>query len=177
MNCTVISASFARGDGYTRASLQLKNGGSMIFILPDKGVSVSELYADADRLKESFEGGTALNGEVVWQIPKFDFGSSLDAAAMLKQLSASSLFDYKADFSGISDSPLFISAINQQTHIAIDENGVEASAFTEISFAEANEFENRKKMDEHEKTLSIKSLNPLRKNNKRKGGERYATGR
>lgn len=135
MNSTFISASFARGDGFTRASLQLKNGGSMIFILPDKGVSVSELYADADRLRQSFEGGTELNGEVVWQIPKFDFSSSLDAAAMLKQLSVSAPFDSRADFSGISSSPLFVSSVNQQTHIAIDEKGIEAAAFTDISFA------------------------------------------
>ena len=38
-----------------------------------------------------------------------------------------------ADFSGISDQkPLGLSDVVQEVHIGIDENGVEAAAFTEI---------------------------------------------
>ena len=40
----------------------------------------------------------------------------------------------------------FISGINQETHIAIDENGVEASAFTQIDYAGAAMPEGRAEM-------------------------------
>lgn len=40
-----------------------------------------------------------------------------------------------ADFSGITDGIAFISGVKQQTYISIDENGVEASAFTNIAYA------------------------------------------
>ena len=43
-----------------------------------------------------------------------------------------------ADFSGISDQkPLGLSDVAQEVHIGIDENGVEAAAFTEILWAGA----------------------------------------
>ena len=46
-------------------------------------------------------------------------------------------FDSDADFSGISDRAAFISAVKQETYIAIDEVGVEASAFTQIDYCGA----------------------------------------
>lgn len=39
-----------------------------------------------------------------------------------------------ADFSGISDMAASIGAVKQETYIAIDENGVEASAYTELDY-------------------------------------------
>jgi serine protease inhibitor len=56
----------------------------------------------------------------------------------LKALGISSAFSLEsADFSGMTDAPAFISGVKQETHISIDENGVEASAFTEIAYAGA----------------------------------------
>ena len=97
----------------------------MVFILPDEGVSPYELFSSPERMREAFEGGQAGNGEVVWQIPKLDFGSTLDLADTLKKLGVNAAFERDADFSGITDHMAFISRIRQETHIAIDENGVE----------------------------------------------------
>jgi serpin B len=52
----------------------------------------------------------------------------------LKLLGMKSAFDINADFTGITDGGAFISDVNQQTHITIDEKGVEAAAFTRIDF-------------------------------------------
>ncbi|MDD4493848.1 MAG: serpin family protein [Eubacteriales bacterium] len=137
MNQTFGSAAFTKGDDFTRAGLVLKSHNQMIFILPDEGVSPYDLLSSPERMKEAFEGGKGFNGEVVWKIPKFSFGSKLEVTDVLKSLGVKSAFSADADFSGITDHMAFITGINQETHIAIDEKGVEASAFTEIMYAGA----------------------------------------
>lgn len=136
MNMTYGSHGFSRGDGYTRSSLNLKENGSMIFILPNEGVAVSELVSSPQKLEEIFTQGEGKNGEVVWSVPKFEYGSSFNLIDTLKVLGITSAFSLEsADFSAITAVPAFISGIKQETHISIDENGVEASAFTKIDYA------------------------------------------
>jgi serpin B len=88
-------------------------------------------------MKQTFEGGESFNGEVVWKIPKFSFGSNLTLANMLNSLGVNSAFTADADFSGITDHMAYITDVRQETHIAIDEDGVEASAYTQINYAGA----------------------------------------
>lgn len=135
MNQTDASGSFYKGEGFVRSALSLKNGGEMIFILPDKGVSAQALLSTPQKMQNAFEGGEERNGEVVWKIPKFGFGAKLQPADALKSLGMTAAFEQSADFSGITDQTAFISNIRQETHIAVDEKGVEASAFTEVAMA------------------------------------------
>ncbi|MDW2800895.1 serpin family protein [Clostridium boliviensis] len=135
MNQTFGSAGFTKGKGYTRAGLSLKNAGQMIFILPDEGVSPYDLITSAEQMKEVFEGGESFNGEVVWKIPKFSFSSKLSMTDLLKELGVKSAFTPDADFTGITDHMAYITGILQETRISIDEDGVEASAFTQINYA------------------------------------------
>lgn len=134
MNSRYDSARFAKGDGFTRSGLGLKNGGRMVFILPDEGISPRQLLSTPEKVKTVFEDGESKSGEVVWQIPKFSFESKLNLTDMLKTSGVNSAFSKNADFSGITDNMAFISNILQETHIAIDEKGVEAAAFTKIDY-------------------------------------------
>jgi len=134
MNQINGSADFSTGDGFTRAALQLKSWGSMMFVLPDQDVPLTELISTPAKLKESLEGGQSSHGKVTWKIPKFNYDGRLDLVDILKDLGVKAAFGGDADFSGITDHQAFISSIIQNTHIAIDENGVEASAFTKIDF-------------------------------------------
>lgn len=134
MNNTFPAATFFRGHGYTRSALSLKNSGQMVFILPDEGVSPKELISSPEKMKEAFEGGEVACGEVVWKVPKFSFGSKMDLADTVKSLGVKSAFEREADFSAITDHEAFFSQISQNTHISIDENGVEASAFTDLDY-------------------------------------------
>ena len=133
-------ADFARGENYTRAALPLKGGGEMVFILPDEGVSPDGLASSPEALKEAFEGGETDSGLVIWEIPKFSFDTMLTSEIInrLKELGAASAFDaLKADFSALTDDmSTYISGITQETFIEINENGVEASAYTAIEIAE-----------------------------------------
>jgi len=137
MNMTYGTHSFSDGDGFLRSGLALKNGGEMVFILPDEGVSIDTLLASPEKVQEIFEGGDYRNGEVVFQVPKFEFDSTFDMIDTLKSLGIQSAFAAGADFSGITDGTAFISGVRQDTHIAIDEIGVEASAFTQIEYSGA----------------------------------------
>ncbi|NLL01216.1 MAG: serpin family protein, partial [Clostridiales bacterium] len=137
MNKTYGSAGFTRGKDFTRASLQLKNSGQMVFILPDEGVSPYELIASSEKMKQTFEGGEGSYGEVVWRIPKFSFSSSLTLTNMLINLGVTSAFTRDADFSGITDHLAYVTDVLQETYIGIDEDGVEASAYTQINYAGA----------------------------------------
>jgi len=137
MNKTFSSAGFSKGNGFTRAGLGLKNGGQMVFILPDDGVSLYDLLSSPQQMQETFEGGDGFSGEVVWKIPKFSFGSNLLLNDVLKRLGVSSAFTPDADFSGITNHMAYITGIQQETHISIDEDGIEASAFTQIAYSGA----------------------------------------
>ncbi|HHZ12860.1 MAG TPA: serpin family protein [Clostridiales bacterium] len=146
MNQTFGSAGFARGDGFTRSSLGLKNAGRMIFILPDEGITPYDLLSSPEQMREAFEGGEEFYGEVVWKVPKFKFGTSLKLLDVIRDLGVNSAFERDADFSGIADHMAFITDIRQDTHISIDEDGVEASAFTQIDYCGAALPEDRAEM-------------------------------
>ncbi len=135
MHSSYFSASFARGEGFTRSSLSLKNESRMVFILPDEGVSVHDLLASPKKLEAAFTGGRNSWGEVVWQIPKFSYSTKLDLNETLQGLGVESAFTREADFTGITEHQAFINEVSQETHIEINEEGVVASAFTHIAYA------------------------------------------
>lgn len=124
------------GNGFTRASLSLRHSGEMVFILPDEGVSTTELLSDPAAFEEMFypkayEEFTSC--QLSWSVPKFSFGCEHDLKDMLISLGLETAFDLStADFSGISIIEPYLSEAKQGTHIGINEDGVEAAAYTEI---------------------------------------------
>ncbi len=139
MNRENGSTGFRKGENFTASELALKNG-AMVFVLPDEGVGVQELVQSEETLREALSGTNGQSvGEVVWKVPKFSYGYKAEGMKeMLQTLGLNEAFGESADFSGISDQkPLGLSDVAQEVHIGIDENGVEAAAFTEILWAGA----------------------------------------
>ncbi|MDD2427150.1 MAG: serpin family protein [Eubacteriales bacterium] len=135
MNQSQESNSYVRGENYTRAALPLKNGSEMIFVLPDTDVSPYDLVASSEKLEATFTAGESLAGEVVWKLPKFTFETKMDLKETMQELGVKEAFTENADFSQLTPQTLiYISDIKQDTYIAVDENGVEAAAFTQINF-------------------------------------------
>lgn len=130
MHRTDSMGEYIRGQDYTKAYLRLSQG-KMIFVLPDEGVDVDTLLTEA-RLWEIFENGAYQDAEVRWSVPKFETDAAYDLEEMLQQLGVTTAFTERADFSAISDSALFLSKVQQGTHIAVNEEGVEAAAYTMI---------------------------------------------
>lgn len=141
VTCSFMNAirdqGFMRGENYTASMVSMKNFGSMWFILPDEGVSTDDILSSAETLEEILTGETNGYGMVTFSIPKFEFSSKFDLADALKSLGMNEAFESTADFSGISDQAAFISDVKQETYITIDENGLEASAFTQIDYCGA----------------------------------------
>lgn len=57
MNQTMGSTGFSKGKNFTRSALGLKNGGQMVFILPDEDVSPYDLFSSYEQIKKIFEEG------------------------------------------------------------------------------------------------------------------------
>ncbi|HMA94724.1 MAG TPA: serpin family protein [Polyangiaceae bacterium] len=66
-------------------------------------------------------------------LPKFKIATDqLDLNAALSQLGMQAAFGNAANFTGITDSPLFISKVVQKAFIGVDEKGTEAAAATAV---------------------------------------------
>ncbi len=137
LNSRYDSYRYVVGDNYISSSLALKDGAGMFFILPDEGVAPRELLSSAQSVDEIINNENAFAGEVIWQIPKFSFDSTINARETLELLGLESAFNQNPDFSAITAGIAFIDNISEDTHIAIDKKGVTASAFTEIQYAGA----------------------------------------
>ena len=128
MHRTDSMGSYVRGEGYTKAYLRLSRG-TMTVILPDEDVAVDDLLTE-EQLWDMFENNDYQSAEVRWSVPKFETDATYDLEESLKRLGVSAAFTDTADFSRISDTRLKVSKVQQGTHIAVDEEGVEAAAYT-----------------------------------------------
>lgn len=109
---------------------------SMIVILPEE-VGLDRLEATLDAAKLGKWLAALNHREVEVFLPRFKTTSRFELASALEKLGMSSAFDMKAaDFSGMSSEPgLFISQVVQKAFIAVDEEGTEAAAATELAEA------------------------------------------
>ncbi len=137
MNRKFGSHGYAKGDGFIRSYLPLKSSGSMVFVLPDPGVTAGELASSPERLYEAFEGGTSHVGEVEFKVPRFQSDSRCDVKEMMQSMGYLSLFE-DGDFSQMTDADgIFVSSIRQDSHISVNEKGVETASFTDLAYAGA----------------------------------------
>lgn len=126
-----VTGSYVRGDGYTKSYLPLDQG-RMVFVLPDEGCDIDDLLNE-DTLWKIFEEGEYQSAEVHWSVPKFETNASYDLIPAMKQLGVTDAFDLvRADFSTMATSelPLYLGLLQQDAHITLSENGVEAAAYT-----------------------------------------------
>lgn len=129
------TAAYAKGDGWQRADLAFDNGGCMKILLPDDDMRFRRLRAKASKLGEAFNASPTVRKDAIIrvQLPKFDidgfFGDEM--IQTLESMGITDAFNQrKADFSALSDAPLFISKILQGTHIEVAEEGAKAAAYT-----------------------------------------------
>lgn len=121
-------------DGYTKVTLPIIGVGQMELVLPDEGVSLAELLNDEGALKTILSEGFAQQYRLTLNMPKFSFNSKLYFDELLRRngLLTKALSSDDADFSNMCDVASYIDAILQETHIAVDEKGVEAAAYTAV---------------------------------------------
>lgn len=155
MNQTDELGTFRKGDGYTMSCLYTNNNCRMVFLLPDKDRTVEEFLQDKAQLAQSLGSVGAMDdggwqrGKVIWKVPKFSFGSSYSLVESLQKMGVQKMFDgEQADFSGISSAkPLWVSQVIQESHIGIDEEGVEGAAYTMLAVCGAGMLENEEEAE------------------------------
>lgn len=132
MHISIEGSPVARGEGYRRASLYLKDGGEMTFYLPDEGVTVEKLLQRENLLGELLPVDEWVV-QVNWSVPKFDLHDSLKLNDALQALGVTDAFDVsKADFAPLTEQPAYVESVNQAARVKLDEEGIEAAAYTEV---------------------------------------------
>ena len=139
---------FVQTDTYTRASLDFVGGATMSFVLPAEGVSAHDIISDEALLEEAFTADPDDAAYITYTVPKTTFASSFDLIPPLESLGMKTAFSDEADFSKLTSTPAYISHIKQESYIMWDENGAEASAYTDIGISEMSAApENLKEME------------------------------
>lgn len=132
MHRTDRNVHFLHREGYEAAALSTYLG-QMVFVLPEEGVSPTQLLSDPDFLSSlDIYSDDAIRGEVQWSVPKFDVSSSLDLKPTLEGLGITDALDREsADFSPLTDTePVWVDQVKQIARVKVDEQGVEAAAVT-----------------------------------------------
>ena len=109
----------------------------MFFVLPDEDVPLQKLLAERG-LQELLTDEGAQSRDIDWWLPKFRQGGQVQLIDLLRSLGVTDAFDADAaNFSNGWDTSAYISEVRQGTALSVDENGVEAAAYTEISMKES----------------------------------------
>ena len=128
------------GDKFTATRKKLDNSGYMYFMLPDEGVTVSELLKD-DNALDFISGSSAWKNKrwitVNLSVPKFDVSSELELSDILSALGVTDCFDPTvSDFTPLTDSgdPIYVGSVKHGARVRIDEEGTEATAYIAIEY-------------------------------------------
>ncbi len=121
------------GDGWTAYRVYLRNVGYMTFVLPDEGIALEKLLGTPDAIDKLLHAGVEKTVNVSLKLPKFEFKDKMELEKVLEALGLQKTFTPAADFSGMCDAPCCVDSVLQESYIGVDENGVEAAAYTMIS--------------------------------------------
>jgi len=134
MNKIIWAHSYFKGHGFIASYINFNDGAKMTFILPDEDTDIYDLLKSPKKLEYIFDENNVKTGDVTFKVPKFESKSSFDLNGALKKMGMTQAFlPNGADFSGITNEPVYIDQVSQDTYIKVDENGVEAAAMTKIA--------------------------------------------
>lgn len=130
-----VETLYMENDLFSAIELPYGNGAFyMQLVLPHENVTLKEIV---NTLEQSFSPVSSslrsTYANVSLKLPKFKVDYEIQLNEILEKLGMNSPFDpLKADFSAISDVPLFISLVKQKASIDVNERGAEAAAVTVI---------------------------------------------
>lgn len=115
---------------YASASMGLTNNSTITFVLPKGSYQISDILAQKDFYTELTSDNHTV-GTLNLALPKFQIHSKLPVQDTMQQAGVKTLFTEDASLEGISATkPLYVTSIRQETSIAVDEDGIEAGAYT-----------------------------------------------
>lgn len=131
------------GERFSAVGLSLEGDGTMWFLLPDEGVAPEDLLTDPEAmaflLEEQYDWENQKFLRIDLSVPKFDVSGDLDLSDGLRAMGVTEVFDSaRSDFSPITDlEGVFLSSAAHAARVKIDEEGVEAAAYTVMMTAGA----------------------------------------
>lgn len=150
MRRTDLNGTIVRGEEFLRYALPLRDVGRMVFVLPDEGVSLESLLGSPESMEKLLHSGENKKADVDLMVPKFGFQDRTDLEEILQSLGVQTCFTGMADFSGMTNTPVYISRVLQESRIGVDEKGVEAAAYTLVALAKGAAIPvEREKVDFH----------------------------
>jgi serpin B len=112
---------------------------SMIVILPHDGKTTDDVTAQLDSERWNNRMSRLAGREINLRLPRFkaecEYGLEKN---ILPEMGMIAPFTYLADFGGISDRSLYISAVIHKTYVDVDEEGTEAAAVTAVEMFETS---------------------------------------
>lgn len=152
MHSKELGREMSETQDYYIAQLSFANGSSFRVLLPKEGKNLKELMKDGkeyDLIYSLLSSKLEDTAHINWQVPKFTFASEIDLKKLMSEMGYKELFDENADFSELSETRLFISDAKQLTNFILNNEGVEAAAYTEIAMKESSAMisENPKEID------------------------------
>ena len=137
MNGKVENSAFYRKDTYRIASLDYKSGIKLNILLPNKNTNYSDILNNKDTLKELLNANklnSYEHNDIQWRLPKFKIKEGYDLKSILGNLGLSSATFDTPDLSAMTDlENLYISSAKHEAGIEINNEGVEAAAYTEVT--------------------------------------------
>ena len=125
------------GEKFSAVAKSLESDGSMLFLLPDEGVTPEDLLTDGEAMEFLLSGGRDWEKykhlTVNKSIPKFDVSSDLNLIPGLMALGVTDVFDMMlSDFTPMTRDwdYVYVSKAEHAARAAIDEEGVVAAAYT-----------------------------------------------
>ena len=103
---------------------------SMVVVLPEVGHSVGDATAYLKKTGWKAFAGSMSSRKVDLWLPKFEAKYEAELNGMLEQLGMPTAFTPMADFSAMTEEPVYIGFIKQKAIIKVDEEGSEAAAVT-----------------------------------------------
>ncbi|HEV7926839.1 MAG TPA: serpin family protein [Verrucomicrobiae bacterium] len=125
------SYAYDEQDGFQAVELPYEGNEISMFIFLPKGGLDNFLKTfraadfDASNQRMRFRKGTV-------ELPRFKLENEYDLTKVLPPMGMNLAFTRSADFSAMSDEPLFIGFVKQKTYVDVNEQGTEAAAVTAI---------------------------------------------
>ncbi len=139
------SGTLFTGTHFTAVMKRLSDGGRMLLMLPAEGYTPEDLMEDPQAvafLAGDLEQAGYESGDLVLSIPKFDVTGEFDLIGYLRDLGITDVFSPDAaDFSELSEKRIYVSKAQHDARVKIDEEGVEAAAFTVMMMEAAGAWE------------------------------------
>lgn len=123
------------GEDFGAIYLQLEDGSKLWLILPDEGYTPEDILASGHALElllgDYFVSENKADIRVNLSLPKFDVVADTNLNEKLGTLGITDVFGEAADFSPIlPETPAYLDTVQHAARVKIDEEGVEAAAYT-----------------------------------------------